>query len=450
MRTKTFATIVGGMIFVMATVTGLAVMAILYFANQPNDDTAFRTEETLIEPVPQADLSTVYLWDARDSAVVMLDLATGDRNVQTIVSQPDSYIIQPRISDDGTLVAFCETIRSGDTISDIVFVVHNLTTNQQVFRESFGRIAGCEAGAFNEDGTQVTLGVVHNNPVMGATNFPDMPDWGIRVYDVATGTITQEFNADNPTAPDFPNIDDAYWFEPNISPLVRGVSFVGNTVYLTAHPFVGRDAAFVHPAYTWNIITNEWAFLDGLTRVGADVLPATGEVVYPYLDDNYPVAQLPGPGVRANTVRIDDNGTHRTIYRNTEESIVRTQFVNGGTQVLLTLVPNFDYENPNPDSAGGTYYALLSRDGTVTRLNAVTNWYQQIAPTNDGYISFYLDQTDVINSAYNVVHTQIEGDTQVQATLWTQSADLPNTSYSFLWSPPMTVRDNLASFVMLN
>ncbi|MEL6408384.1 MAG: hypothetical protein AAFR81_28720 [Chloroflexota bacterium] len=449
MKTKTFATIVGGMIFVMATVTGLAVMGILYVANQQSDDTARQREEPISEDVPDADLSTVYIWDGRANTVVMLDLETGNRDVQALVSQSDSYIIQPRISDDGTYAAFCQNIRSGDTISDIVFTVHNLRTNQMVFTESFGLIAGCEAGAFNQDGTQVTVGVVHNNPIMGVVNFPDMPDWALCVYDVSTGNITQEFNADNPSAPDFATLDDDYWFEPNISPMLRGVAFVDDTIYLTAHPFVGRDAAFRHPAYTWNVGTNEWTFLEGLTHIGADLLAQTGEVVYPYLDENYDYATPPGPSPRANTVRVDDNGTQRTIYRNTEV-IMRTQFINSGSHVLLTLVPNFDYENPDPDSAGATNYAILDREGNITRLSNTTRWYQQSSATADGYISFYFNQTEVTNSMYNLVHTRIEGDTISQTLLWTHAPDLNRASYSFLWSAPMPVRDNLAPFAHLN
>lgn len=453
MKSKKFAAIIGFMIFGMTLLTGAAVMAVLYFANiaddagrttapnQPDDAT------DTITPV-ETDLSLVLLWDGANQTVHQLNTDTDVLTPYPINPNPDGFHIGlPRISPDGRLIAFCQATRLSDEQVSYALVVRELLAARNSMTIDFGTIAGCEAGVFNADGTQVTVGVVYNNPIMNAENFPDMPDWAIHLYDIPSGTVAQAFDADNPSAPDFAALDDAYWFEPNISPMLRSVAFIGEDVYLTAFPFVGRDSAFVNPAYRWNVTANTFTFVDGLTRIGADVLPSTDEIVYPYLDDAYPVAQPPGPSPRANSIQVEDaNGTQRTIYRNTNENILRTLFVNGGDAVLAMLVPDFDPQNP--ETAGESRYILVDRAGNVTDVEGGLPFYDRAHGTGTGFVTLYVDSYTIPNPSVTMV--AYDSTTAQSTELWVYTPDNITRNLMLLWVPPMQNRADLPTFTVLN
>lgn len=448
MKTKTVLLVVSAMIFITALLAGLAIIVILLMRpddtipagrTTTNQSTPVATQTQAIEPASDT-INFIYLYDERDGSLLRINLDDGSDTRFTLDIGSDAYTSGLTFSDDGRLVAYCETETNTYTST---FVVRDIEAEQLVHHIAFGSIPGCRVSDFNDDGTEVTLNLVFNSPVENALNHPDEPNWVMRTIDVASGITTHELSADSANAPDYESMRDTFWFEDGISAMTRAIHYGDNEILFTAFPFIGRDGPLRVPAHRWNFVNDTVTPVEGLTYLGVSYLPETDEIVYPYLDENYDAAQPPGPMALANSIVIDNNGSLRTIYRNSERVIANARFVNGGRQIATLLMAGFD-EN-NLGIIGGTRFEIINRDGSTGQISSDFVSNNQIFGTDDGFIMMSVLQLGADGNVHEIVHFQ-DGE---MTSIWSFTPPEPHTWLNFVWSPPMTIADGLAPFASI-
>jgi|GEM_PF-3099596 len=448
MKTKTLAIIASGMIFGAALLTGIAVVAILLLSNSNNPVASPVIQESGQQSInaQSADADFVYLFDNRNLNLVRVSMIDGSS--QTIsLDLPDDesvYVYRLAFSDDGRYVAFCTNDRVEDGFQEHRLIVRDIDAGQNLQELDMANIPACEVSTFNEAGTEIAVGIVFNSIIEGSTNFPDEPNWSLRTYDIATGTVIHDLNADSENAPDYESMTTDFWFEDGISAMTRAVYFDDSQILLNAFPFIGRDGPLRTPAHRWDLNTGTVTPVDGLTYLGADYLPETGEIVYPYLDESFPYASPQGPMPRANTLLIDDNGDIRTIYRTEESVIANATFINRGTQIAVMLIPGFDHDNPGA-AMGEPRYQIINRDGSNGQVSSNFFSYNQLHGTTDGFIMLSVSRLGAEGNEYNLVHYSGNENT----VLWTSQVSV-NQSYEFAWSPDMPVTGDLPAFTTID
>ncbi|MGB7341548.1 MAG: hypothetical protein WBC91_21805, partial [Phototrophicaceae bacterium] len=432
MKTKTLTLAVSAMILGTILVMGIAVGVILILGNPDNTSSINASAQSITNTNTSSDY--VYLYDSFEHKLIQVMLADASEQLFDLGIPNDRsvYVNNIVISHDGRLGAFCAMDRTENDLVNYRLVVRDIMNEQNILNLALGQIPGCEIGQFNTSNSQIALGIIYNSIIEGANNFPEQPNWALRTFDIATGTIMNELNADMAQAPDFESMTERFWFSADISAMTRAVSFTDDEILFVAYPFVGRDGPPEVPAHRWNLRTGEVAFLEGLTHYGADVLVATGEIVYPYLDENYPAARLMGPAPEANSIRINDNGTIYTIYRNTEEVISRVTFINGGRQIAAVLTRGFD-EN-NPQEGGTSRYEIINRDGSIGQSSTGFISFNPPFGTDDGMLMLNIDQGGAEGNAAQLVRYS----NGASSIIW--STDLsPQAWLSLAWAAPMPV-----------
>lgn len=452
MKTKKVLIVASGIIFVSALVTGLAVIVILLMSandNIPagrttaNDTTPSATQEQATQTQSNENnedtVNFVYLHDERDNSLLRINLSDGSdtRFALGIGLDGSAYSSTLTFSDDGRLVAFCETETVNYTHN---FIVRDIEAEENILDIPLGNIPGCRVSDFNDDGTEVTLNLVFNSPIENALNFPDEPNWAMRTIDVSTGLTTHDFNADSDNAPNYEAMQQTFWFEDGISAMTRAIHYGNNEILFIAFPYIGRDGPLRVPAHRWNFVSDTVTPVEGLTYLGASYLPETNEIVYPYLDEDYDAAQPPGPMPLANSIAIDNNGDIRTIYRNTDRIIANARFINGGRQIVTLLMSGFDEDNPA--SIGQTRFEIINRDGSTGQISSDFASNNQIFGTENGFIMMSISQMGADGNIHEIVEYR---DGQM-TSVWSFTPPEPNTWLAFVWSPPMPVVDGLAPF----
>lgn len=447
MKTKTLLLVASAMVLVSVLVIGLAVIVILLMSSNNdipagretlNDSTASPTQAQTT-PANSNTVNFVYLHDERDDSLLRINLDDGTEQRFELGVGLDGSVYSSNLSfsDDGRLVAFCKTETQTYTSN---FVVREIESGEDLLDIPFGTVEGCQVSDFNDAGTEVTLNLVMNSPIMGAMNFPDEPNWTLRTIDIATGLTTHELNADSANAPDYESMEETFWFAEGISAMTRAIYYSDEEILMTAFPFIGRDGPMRVPAHRWNFSDNTMTAIEGLSYLGASYLPETNEIVYPYLDEAFDAAQPTGPMPLANSIAIDNQGDIRTIYRNSDRVIGNARFVNGGRQVATLLMPRFEENNPNP--IGQTRFELINRDGSTGQVSSDFASNNQIFGTEDGFIMLSISQLGAEGNVHEIVHYR---DGQMRS-VWSFTPPEPHTWLAFVWSPPMPVVDGLAPF----
>lgn len=349
------------------------------------------------------------------------------------------------ISHDGTLVAYCKTVRVNDTDStnDLqVMIIREIETGNNLHEITFGTPPACSVTAFSEDDSQIAVSLVSRNFMEEPT---DEPAWSLRLLDVTTGETQTILNEGDDIMPDF----DV--FGENV-PLRAGVrQFDEASITFAGFPFVGMGGPAFIPVYRWDFAENTITQLsDAIGRVNNDVLESTGEIVYPALDETLSAAQPDGPIPQANVVNVmSADGTETTIYQNEEWVIVGTRFIEGGQAVGITLVRGFE-PNQDMNEANTLRVDIVGRDGTVTTLEQTFNggmWFEGVAngalfvytpnPTSEGW-----DATKILvwdGNALSEVATYLPD----YSTGWSPP--------QLLWvSPSASIQDDLPAFVPVN
>lgn len=448
MKSKTFLGLASALIFGAALFLGLAVVVILYFGSlrgAPEEEASLATTN---------DESTadefVVLYDSANQTITRVKLNDGSSQTFELGLAENVYVWQRALSHDGRLLAFCTVDQRVEGTSSIRLIVRDIVASQNIYEQDFGNIPGCNPSAFSPDKQRLAVGFVYNSPIEGQMNYPDEPDWALRVLDVNSGNIVQEINADSSNAPAFGSMT-GYWFEEGISPMAKVIYFGADHIYFLAYPFVGRDGPPAVPAFRWDFASNSLSEIEGLGNNGASFLPQTGEIVYPYHNPAFPAAQPMGPMALANEIVISDSEGTRTIYRDTENVIASVLFVNGGRQLAVFLVPHYVPENEA--TAPTNRHILLNRDGTVENLNSASQNYAQIFATSDGFGILKVEQRDNGGGNWSNFHQIFVYENEQLNRIWELDAAMSPRGAVWMeltWASPQNIAPNLEPFVAIN
>jgi hypothetical protein len=449
MKTKTMLGLASLMVFGAALLMGIAVMVIFFLAGQRGNE----AEGSLSNPnetTPSTSDEVVLLFDGYNGAVTRIHLNNGSSETFGLgLSLGNSYVGGRAFSSDGRLMAFCVIDRLSNTEVVSRFIIRDVEAGTNLHEENFGNIPACNPKAFSPDNSKVAVGFVFNSVITGELNFPDEPNWALRIYELQTGTVVQEINADSPNMPDFGSMTD-FWYEPGMSPMMDVIDYSVNTITFLAYPFVGRDGPPAAPAYRWDLTTNQLTQIEGLGINGATYLSASHEIAYPYLNEDFPAAQPMGPVNLANEIRLSDANGTRTIYRDTENVITNLRFVNGGRQLAVMLIPAGD-----PDSQmepAPVRYILLNRDGSVENVNSASPYFVQIFGTSNGFGVLRIEPRQNDAGEYFNFHQVLTYQNGELATVWEYTPpQVVNGQIwmELLWASPQQIAPNLAPFVAI-
>ncbi len=367
---------------------------------------------------------TAYLFDDINYELIRVD-ANGNTEAFSLGLVENEFVADSwlSISNSGELVAMCKVARSeGNVPSDThILVVQNIETGAELYTETFEDVTHCSVTAFSEDDSLFALS-------LATQTFPASEDeeaistWSLNLVDVATGQMPASISNETPDMP----VSDMF---PDFAINADVIRYIDNTITFMGIPAVGMGGPAMLPVYEWNADTDTIIQLeDAFGRVNSDYLAATGELVYPYLDEAINAAQPDGPLPIANSINVlDAEGNDNTIYQNEDQIIVRTIFVQNGEAIAIMLLEGFDPER-DPQEMAMLSLVFLNRDGTLTAFE----------PNLDG--NFWIEN---VSDGTLIVHTpNPTGDTfpPTQILFWdgsdlTQIAEyLPD--YSNGWSPP--------------
>ena len=341
------------------------------------------------------------------------------------------------INSDGTLLAYCKKTPENTALS-ATLIIREIETGINRHEIEFGTTPACSVTAFSADDSQIAVSFAHVNA------FEAVPAgesrWSLQTFSVETGEMIHILQETDEFMPDFTTFGEDI---PMIA-LVR--QFDANIIRFAAVPFVGMGGPASLPVYDWNIAEKTVTELSGdFGRVNNDTLEATGEMVFPALDESLTAAQPEGPLPQANVLNImDADGTVSTIYQNEEWVIVSATFINDGASVAVLLLPGFEIgqaaENPN-----ALRVDILNRDGTVQTLDQRFDGGTGIDSVPGGAIIPYTPNPTT------------EGLAATQFLVWDGSTlnsigeYLPDYSKGWsppqlLWVSPMTVSSDLDPF----
>ncbi|QPC82199.1 hypothetical protein G4Y79_21325 [Phototrophicus methaneseepsis] len=355
-------------------------------------------------------------------------------NQNEFISQGDMAV-----SDDGRLLAYCKYVPGTDETLRVL-VVRDLTTGTDLWSQDYLPVAGCNPGAFSQDGRLLAVGLTEE----------DMPNadpeaWSLQLKEAATGETVYSLEGDNDALPAFSQMTD-YGFAEGIS-VMPDVQFVGpETVIFWAIPFVGRDALGEYLSYSWNYQTGELQQVEGWGHLYMDYLPQTGEVAYSALDPNQPAAVPFGPSPQTNMVVIrDESGSETVVYRNSDWIISDVTFVDQGQQLAVQLLSAYDPLAPE-ESVTHVRYEWVARDGTVTSLPGEYQSATSIGNAEGGAWVYWTDH-DPMQPDPPIAHVDYFNGTDL-TSLWVQNTPQSDiiSFYNLLWTPPITTEADLPPF----
>jgi hypothetical protein len=213
-----------------------------------------------------------------------------------------------------------------------------------------------------------------------------------------------------------------------------------------AIPYVGSDGPAELPAFEWDVNAGTVSELPAaFGRFNADILPETGEIVFPALDETLAYATPNGPVPQANQVKIQDAAGERIIYQNSEWVIVGTTFVSNGEAVLVHMISGYD--EAHPESINFSRYVLVKRDGTVIEFDEAFDGAVFVDAIPGGALFIYTPNPS--GSDYIPVHLFVlgnEGVLNVFADL-ELSSRLGWSPPQLIWTSPSTIASDLSPFV---
>lgn len=385
---------------------------------------------------------SAYLFDNINYDIIRVN-ADGDTQVFGLGLAENELlsISELTISHDGTLAAYCKTVRVDETDAssdEKILIIREIETGDILHEITYGTLPACSVTAFSEDDSQIAVSIVNRS---FSDEPSDEPAWSLRLIDVASGEAQTILNDGDEMMLAFD------MFGENVPLLADVRQFDGNSISFMGLPFVGMGGPAFLPVYQWDFAENTIIQLpDAVGRVGNDVLMSTGEVVYPAWDESMPAAEPDGPLPQANVVNVlSADGTETTIYQNEEWIIIGTHFIDDGQAVAVTLFPGFTL-NQDLQEANTVRVEIVNRDGTICAIE-------------QGFIGgMWLD--DIANGAL-IIYTPNptgEGFDPIQILVWDGetlnelATYLPDYSLGYsplqlLWvSPSATMVDDLPAF----
>lgn len=391
----------------------------------------------------QAEDWSVILFDGSTNRLIKVD-ADGTANPIDLGLDANTFANQFAFSPDGQLVAFCSNRppMSADEGQVWMLVVLDIANDRVVMQQSFTDNQGCRASAFNSDSTVLAYGVVNYLP-WDENIDPSIPAWELRLTDLS-GNVVNTLTANSAGVPEL-NLDDQFPVMPDVQ------TFGGDTLTVTAYPWVGMGGVINLPAFTWTLADDSVALAPQYVgRFNDDSLP-TGETVWSDLDTNLPAAQPDGPLPQANVVRVADaNGDVRTIYQNSDYVVVSTVFVNNGQDVLVQLLEPADPNNQQ-QQIYGSRYDLISRDGTVTPIEGRYTSFAQGYAVPGGFVIVWAEHDPTL-AAPPISHIDDYSSGSAEPVY---TYDIPDGSQMItiltpVWATPSDIPATLPPFTAIN
>jgi hypothetical protein len=370
----------------------------------------------------------IYLYNTNLKQLIGVNAAGEQFNYA--LNLPEQSYLSPydmAFTSDGKQVAYClstyDQVTDGTNNTVIIADIASATTLMQV---NLSPSNGCQVSKWNEDGTQIAVGLVRfpfGTPDPAAMQ---RPDWQLLIIDAATGQAVQQF--DPSTSPVLSGSGEgarAY--------MPRVMAWDADRLVFKLIPW-GTEAGSGLPAYTWLRSTGELVESPAWGNTGADSLP-TGELIWLELDPAIASGEPGGPLPVANVLRLADaSGEARTIYVSPAWILLDSRFVSDGAYILLTLLEPF---NPAaPETPQSLRLVLLGRDGVSVELGTYPSFVQAMAAPG-GYVILSASAAD--GSAPPVISYQYFVDGAL-VTQWDQVSDNFGVSWGIAWTPPVTVQ----------
>jgi hypothetical protein len=339
-------------------------------------------------------------------------------------------------SSDGSKVAYCTlSYAEGASQGNTALVVRDISSQTDLQRVDLGSSIGCRVGqsGFDETGTQVTVSKVNYFP--GDPNAStDGPIWQILILDTATGSVVAELNNTSPALSGLDIIQDG-----PVLPYVQ--RFTGGEIVFAEIPY-GIGGGGEWNAFHWQLADATVAPIEYWGLIGLDMLPTTGELVFPALDPDAPAAEPGGPVPAYNIVKVvNADGAEQIIYRNSDWVVLDAKFIDGGQRVAVYLLAPFDQNNP---SAQISRWVTIDRTGAVADLTPDSAFSSLRAASGGAVVleNAFLnaDQTGGVRTSL----TRYTGSTATP--LWTlETADI-QFNWELAWASPVTPAEGLSPF----
>lgn len=382
---------------------------------------------TALMPAAAQDSWFAYVYNGIEKRLVRVDLDGTTTSYDMGLDEntfANSYDMT--FAPDGQRVIFCAT--TGGQQSRSMLYVRDIAAETNTVELDLGASLGCRTGkeALSPDQSTIAVGVVNYFP--GAPNADaTMPIWRLLLVDVNSGAIVQELNADMPEAAPI-NTTDA------ILPWVK--RHEAGRVMFSEVPYATGGAPFF-PPFTWdtaaNAVTEAPAHFGQMTL---KYLPATGEYIWPDVDESRPFTEPIGPMPVANVVQVLDNGEPRPIYYRGEGVITDVAFINQGQQIAILYEPQPD---PTVPDAPPMPWVAVDRQGNITDLTQVQT-FSQIADAPGGYVLLRMEADENFeNIQFSLEHTVIGGETSL---LWLAEGQ----SWELAWAQPVAAAPDLPAF----
>lgn len=390
--------------------------------------------ESTPSPTAAQDNWFVYVFDSDTKTLVRVN-SDGSEQSFVIGDLPaDGYLsaYDIRISPDGRRAAYCVSTYNPETLfSTSTLYVRDIDAEANLFTYDIGGNIGCYVGdeGFNEDGSQVAVGVVYyyvGDPAAPSGQVP----WELLVFDVASGQLVHQLDGSlSSIAANLEFTDTA------IMPIVR--YFRNGQVIFIEAPW-GTGGMPVYNALWGNLGQDNF---QPLPRWGETFLTSlsTGELVWSSFDPNLPFSDPGGPIPSNNVVMLaDKSGEQRMIYARGDAIIGDVEFINNGQQLAISFYAPFNEANPNEATFTSQWYAL-DRNGVVREIATHTDLYMDIEPAPNGYITYSTFYSPDYTSADHAV-TFIQGD-QI-FVLWEGSGQ----GWGLVWAPEVPFAGDLTPF----
>lgn len=382
---------------------------------------------------------SVYLLDIIDNALVRVD-ADGTTDAFSLGLETDEIVNQNdmAISDDGALVAYCKTTPDATKI----LVIRDIMTTTNLQEIDFGMIPACTVSAFSADGTTIAVSHVYY-PAFEAVPDGDA-SWSLSLINVEDGATVATLDDTNPNMPAFDLFGDDV-------PLLADVKlFSEDVIHFWGLPFVGMGGPPYVPAYEWiisdDVITQQ---VREYGIIGRDVLPSTGELIYPALDDSLPSAEPSGPMPQANVVEwLAPDQDVITIFASEDWIISNTTFINNGQQIAIVSVPGFS-EGSTAQNMNTIRIDVVDRDGTITLADSFVDSYGVVGAVDGGMV-IVRTPNPTLDGTYpptqiwfwNGERTQVATYAPDYSTMW--------SPLQLIWTSPSTDASDLPAFTPMN
>jgi hypothetical protein len=381
----------------------------------------------------ESDWST-YLFNGFTGELLRIDSDGTQTTYNLGVESPVTFgVHEMAFTADGKIAAYVlgEATTNGNTFT---VIVRDLQGGVNLLEQTVeGAMAvRVSRDAFSTDASRIAVGILNtigHDPAADTSKTA----WQLQVYDIASGALVNELNADSDLMANTPLAKTGYM------PDVR--LFENNTLYFAGLMWFTHGMA-ENPAFVWDMdagsVTEapEWGIGFGDRLRTEDGF----EWAYPALDESLDAAQPGGPMPISNLVNVKTaDAETQTVYTNSEELPASVRYINDGQSLAIQLLEGFD--ETNPEYVQRVRWVALNRDGSVVELTEPIAASNIMVDAPGGYL--YLT-TIIGESPQEVTTTLYYGTVGGEMTeVWSMSG-----IYDIAWVSPSAPADDLPPFVI--